>query len=84
MFGLNLKQYEKVYNLKSKKIKEIKTQSIKVANNNDQYDDNLKERNVILHDRRHISEEISKGIFCYCILINISNLKSESNVKISW
>lgn len=54
-----MKQYEKVYKNKNKKLNEIRGQSIKIANNNDQFDDNLRENNISLHDRVHINEEMS-------------------------
>lgn len=53
------KQNEKTYGQKAKTIKEINKSSIKTANVNDQVDDKLKESNVVLHDRKHIKEEMS-------------------------
>ncbi|CAF0746511.1 unnamed protein product [Brachionus calyciflorus] len=53
------KQYEKVYKNKTKKVNEIRNFSIKVANNNDHLDDNLKDTNVSLYDRKHINEEMT-------------------------
>lgn len=59
--NFSLKQYEKVYNLKAKKVREIRNFSIKTANENDQFDDKLLETNISLHDRKHINEEISNN-----------------------
>ena len=58
-----VKQYEKVYGQKAKKLKDINKFSIKVANNNDQYDDKIKDLNISLHQRKHINEEMSKKSF---------------------
>ncbi len=49
-----------MYSQKAKSVNDIKKSSIKVANTNDQFDDKLKDTNVVLHERKHIKEELSK------------------------
>ena len=55
-----MKQYEKIYNQKLKQTKDIRMESVKLGNLNQQLDDQLTQKNVVLHDRKHINEEISK------------------------
>ena len=54
-----LKQFEKVYGLKARTLKDVNYQSVKVANQNDKLTDKLIEKNVALHERKHINEEMS-------------------------
>ena len=49
-----------MYGQKAKALKELNRKSVKIANTNYQYNEKLQENNVILHDRKHISEEIGK------------------------
>lgn len=41
-------------------LKDLNKSSVKVANVNHKFDDKLRDSNVVLHDRKHIMEEISK------------------------
>jgi hypothetical protein len=41
-------------------LSEIRNKSLKTANDNDKFDDKLKESNVRLFERKHISEELSE------------------------
>ncbi len=54
-----MKQFEKVYGLKARTLKDVNYQSVKVANQNDKLTDKLIEKNVALHERKHINEEMS-------------------------
>ena len=63
-----LKEYEKSYENKTKKMKEIKNQAVKFANSNDQFDDDLREKNVVLHDHKHINDELSMKFSYYFFL----------------
>jgi hypothetical protein len=62
------KQNEKIYLSKSRKLKEIKGDTVKVANVNDTLDDHLREKNVVLYDRKHIEDEMSKNALLACLL----------------
>ena len=57
------KQFEKVYGLKAKKLKDINKQAVKVANANYHLDEELLDKNVTLYERKHINEEMSKLLF---------------------
>jgi hypothetical protein len=60
--GYQTQAFQRVYNKKAKKLREIKNESIKVANNNDQLDDQLVDQNITLHQRKHVNQEMSKNI----------------------
>lgn len=53
-------QHAKLYTNRNKKLKSIRDQSVKLANDNDNMDDQLKDNNVVLYDRKHIESEMSK------------------------
>ena len=53
------KTHEKVYGQKARKLNEINRFSVKTANFSDQLNDDLVDKNVILHQRKFISEEMS-------------------------
>ena len=57
---LKFKAHERVHDIKSRTFKEIKKGAVKVGNENDQLDDQLNESNVILHQRKHVNDEMSK------------------------
>lgn len=59
----NIKAHERTYGLKAKNLKEIKKHSVKTGNENDKIDDQLNESNIILHQRKHVNEEMSKRLF---------------------
>lgn len=63
------KQYEKVYDNKSKKLSDIRNQSIRVANSNDNLDDDLRFKNMSLHDRKHIQDEMGQLVFLFFLLL---------------
>jgi hypothetical protein len=65
------KQNEKIYLSKSRKLKEIKGDTVKVANVNDTLDDHLREKNVVLYDRKHIEDEMSKNALLACFITKI-------------
>ena len=65
-----LKQFEKVYGLKARTLKDVNYQSVKVANQNDKLTDKLIEKNVVLHERKHINEEMSNLILDFIVLNN--------------
>ena len=46
--------------MRSRNLKEVKKTSVKIGNENDKLDDELNERNIVLHQRKHVNEEMSK------------------------
>jgi hypothetical protein len=54
------KAHERTYGLRSRNLKEVKKTSVKIGNENDKLDDELNERNIVLHQRKHVNEEMSK------------------------
>lgn len=52
-------QYARIYANQNKKLKGVRDQSVKVANNNLTLDDELKDKNVVLYERKHVENEMS-------------------------
>ena len=61
-------QYAKLYTNRNKKLKSIRDQSVKLANDNENLDDELKDKNVVLYDRKHIETEMSKSLKLYKLI----------------
>ena len=53
------------------KLNEIKKFGIKIANESDQLSDKLVENNVVLHQRKFISDEISNYNLCFDSAIHL-------------
>jgi hypothetical protein len=58
--SLFLKQYVKNGNMQVVKFKKAKNAAVKVANKNDRFDEQLGESNVLLYERMHVFNDISK------------------------
>jgi hypothetical protein len=52
-------QYARIYSNQNKKLKGVRDHSVKVANNNLTLDDELKDKNVVLYERKHVENEMS-------------------------
>jgi cilia- and flagella-associated protein 43 len=64
-------QYQRVYQQKAQKLKDINDKSVRIANKNDKFDERLTENNVMLHDRKHINKDICKFRFSVFIFSKV-------------